>query len=227
MYFATNGWSGRLYLPCNSVRARVYWNGKNVVVFYKCVCLPACLPGCLGGGDAFPGEDSFIILFAVKGYKQDLCFQMTFTQLVTYSETLICLWIFEHQCQNDSGNAQHQVMGKFCESSRSSKWKLLSDAFWALAWIFQNLMCLKWCYLCCCSASFGVKCNPENGFKISYFVKFSIFLEPPRFLHLFLFLFMRRGTQTYFFLNSDAFLFCLDLINWNNFTCLKKALKQK
>lgn len=157
MHFATNGWSGRLYLPCNGVRARVYWRGKNVVVLYKCVCLPACLPeGVSGRRDAFPGEDSFKILFAVRGHKQELCFQVTFTQLVTYSETLICLWIFEHQCQNDSRNAQHKVMGKFCESSRSSKWKWLPDAFWALAWIFQYLMYLKWYYLCCCSISFGV-----------------------------------------------------------------------
>lgn len=103
-------------------------------MFYKCVCLPACLPdGVSGRGDAFPGEDSFIILFAVRGHKWELCFPVTFAQLVTYSETLISLCIFEHQCQNDSRNAQHKVMGKFCESSSSSKWKWLPDAFWALA----------------------------------------------------------------------------------------------
>lgn len=199
---------------------------ERMLLSFTSVC--ACLPDRVSGrGDAFPGEDSFIILFAVRGHKQELCFQVTFTQLVTYSETLICLWIFEHQCQNDSWNAQHKVMGKFCESSHSSKWKWLPDAFWALAWIFLNPMCLKGCDLCCCSTSFGVKCNPANGFKISYFVKFSIFLESPTFMHLFFTLLMSHGTQTDFFLNSGAFLLCLDLISWNNFTCLKKALKQK
>lgn len=58
---------------------------------------------------------------------------MTFTQLVTYSETLICLCIFEHHCQNDSRNTQHKVLGKLCESSCSSEWRWLPDVFGTLA----------------------------------------------------------------------------------------------
>lgn len=130
---------------------------------------------------------------------------MTFTQLVTYSETLICLCTFERRCQSDSGNAQQKVLGKLWGSSCSSKGTWLPAAFWALAGILQNLMWFKRGYLCCCTASLGVKCDPDNGFKISYFVKFGIFLEPPRFLHWFFTLLMRHGTQTDFLLNAGAF----------------------
>lgn len=176
-----------------------------------CACLPAWR-GVWEGGMHSLGKGSFIILFAVRGHKQELCFQVTFTQLVTYSETLICLCTFERQCQSDSRNAQRKVMGKLRDSSCSPKCKWLPDASGALAWILQNLMWIKWCYLCCCSTSFGVKCNSENGFKISYFVKFSIFVEPARFLHLFFILSMRHGTQTDFLSNSCTFLLCFNLL---------------
>lgn len=55
-------------------------------------------------GCALPrGGEGLLTLAAVTGHKQELCFQLSFTQLMTYSETSVC-GIFEHQCQNDSWN---------------------------------------------------------------------------------------------------------------------------
>lgn len=44
-------------------------------------------------GRALPrGGKGLLTLAAVTGHKQELCFQLSFTQLMTYSETSVCLW---------------------------------------------------------------------------------------------------------------------------------------
>lgn len=44
---------------------------ERMLLSFTSVCVPACLPDGVSGreGDAFPEEDSFIILFAVRGHK--------------------------------------------------------------------------------------------------------------------------------------------------------------
>lgn len=135
---------------------------------------------------------------------------MTFTQLVTYSETLICLCTFEHQCQNDSGTCSRKSWESSGNPAALPR-HMAACCLLSITWNSSEPEVVQVELPVLLHSSLGVKCNPDNGFKISYFVKFSIFLEPPRFLHWFFALLMRHGTQTDFLLNAGAFFTLLRL----------------